>query len=79
LLSDSSTPDDHALFLEGDALREGDGKGEESVTGTCMVRFPRRVCTVVTSKMSGFCPESLILGIERGLYAGRIAGQGTRW
>jgi len=33
-----------------------------------VIRLPRRVCMVVTSKRSGFCPESLIFGIGRLLY-----------
>jgi hypothetical protein len=60
LSSAASTPGDHALFFEGDALREGDGSGG---TGTCATRLPRRVWVVVTSNMSGFCAESLIFGI----------------
>lgn len=42
----------------------GDDKGSASLTGTCVIRLPRRVCIVVTSKMSGFGSVSLILGIE---------------
>jgi len=49
--------------LEGDALRDGAGDGCESLTGTCMIFFPRRVCVVATSHMSGLDPESLIFGI----------------
>jgi len=61
--SATKTPGDSALFFEGDALREGDGNGCESLTGTCATRLPRRVWVVVTSNRSGFCPESLIFGI----------------
>ena len=60
----STTPGDHTRFFEGDALREGEGTGDESLTGTCVMRFPRRVCVVATSNMSGGGPESLIFGIE---------------
>ena len=56
-------------------LREGDGNGSESLTGTCAICFPRQVCTVVTSNRSGFCPESLIFGIDRLFYAGSIVVQ----
>jgi len=59
----SCTPGDHAHFFAGDTLREGDGNGVVSFTGTWVTRLPRRVCVVTTSNMSGF-PESLIFGIE---------------
>ena len=64
----SSIPGDHARFFEGDALREGAGDGSESLTGTCVILLPRRVCVLVTSNISGFDPEFLIFGIERILY-----------
>jgi len=44
-------------------VRDGAGDGCESLTGTCVIFFPRRVCVVVTSNMSGLDPESLIFGI----------------
>ena len=56
-------PGDHIRFLEGDTLREGDGNCSESLTGTCVILVPRRVCIVVTSNMSDFGFESLIFGI----------------
>jgi hypothetical protein len=34
---------DRSLFLEGDALREGNGNGCESWTGTCVILVPRQV------------------------------------
>src|ERR1700689_93522 len=52
--SGSSTPGDHARFFDGDALRDGAGDGCESLTGTCVILLPRRVCVVVTSNRSGF-------------------------
>jgi hypothetical protein len=64
-LSGSWTPGDHARFFVGDDEREGDGNGVGSFTGTWVTRLPRRVCVVAISNMSGFCPESLIFGIER--------------
>jgi len=59
----SGSPGDKVLFFEGDAVRDGAGDGCESLTGTCVIFFPRRVCVVVTSNMSGLDPESLIFGI----------------
>jgi hypothetical protein len=64
LLSKSGSPGDKARFFEGDALRDGAGDGCESFTGTCVIFFPRRVCVVVVSNMSGLDPESLIFGIS---------------
>jgi hypothetical protein len=58
----SGTPGDHARFFEGDALREGVAGGCGSLTGTCLIFVPRRVCVVATSNMSGF-DDSLIFGI----------------
>lgn len=50
-------------------MREEDGNGGvESFTGAWVIRFPRRVCVVTTSYTSGFCPESLIFGIEGLVY-----------
>ena len=72
-LSSSDTPGDHARFFEGDALREGAGDGCESWTGMCVIRFPRRVCVVVTSNRSDFEFEPLIFGIERVAYGGMVA------
>jgi len=69
-MSGSCAPGDHARFFEGDALREGDGNGTGSFTGTWVIRLPRRVCVTATSNMSGFCPESLIFGIEGQVYEG---------
>jgi hypothetical protein len=46
LLSSSSaknTPGDNALFFERDALRNVDGNGCESLTGTCESCLPHRV------------------------------------
>lgn len=73
------TPGDHALFFEGDTLREGDGSGCESFTGTCATRLPRRVCVVVTSNISGFCAESLIFGIWDCKGRSRRDDDGTQW
>jgi hypothetical protein len=67
-MSGSCTPGDHARFFVGDDVREEDGNGVESFTAAWMIRFPRRVCVVTTSYMSGFCPESLIFGIEELVY-----------
>jgi hypothetical protein len=69
---DSSIPGDHARFFEGDALREGVANCSASLTGTCIIFVPRRVCVVVTSNMSEFDPVSLILGMERIRYAARV-------
>jgi hypothetical protein len=65
----SSIPGDHARFFEGDALREGAAGCSESLTGTCVIFLPRRVCVIVTSNISGFDPVSLIFGMERIGYA----------
>ena len=46
MLSSSSaknTPGDNALFFEGDALRNVDSNGCESLTGTCESRLPHWV------------------------------------
>jgi hypothetical protein len=59
----SGSPGDKARFFEGDALRDGAGDGCESLTGTCVIFFPRRVCVVAGSNMSDLDPESLIFGI----------------
>ena len=68
-ISGSCTPGDHARFFVGDDVREEDGNGGvESFTGAWVIRFPRRVCVVTTSYTSGFCPESLIFGIEGLVY-----------
>lgn len=75
--SGSSTPGDHARFFDGDALRDGAGDGCESLTGTCVILLPRRVCVVVTSNRSGFGLESLIFGIE-GLVYVEVVSQGRR-
>ncbi len=75
----SCAPGDHARFFEGDALREGDGNGIGSFTGTWAIRLPRRVCVTATSNMSGFCPESLIFGIERQVYGGMVEYNRKRW
>ena len=76
-LLSSGTPGDRARFFEGDTLREGAGEGCESLTGTCVIIFPRQVWVVVTSNRSGFDLEFLIFGIERLVYAGMWA-QGRR-
>jgi hypothetical protein len=57
------------LFLEEDALCEGDGNGWESLTGTCIIHFPHWVYVVVTSNISDFGVESCIFGIARLFYA----------
>src|ERR1700722_18821218 len=74
----ASPPGDHTRFLEGDALREGDGNGWESLTGTCSIRFPRRVCAIITSCMSDFGPESRIFGIAGLFYAGLMMVRRTK-
>jgi hypothetical protein len=58
------TPGDHSVFLEGDALRDGDGNDFESSTGACISFGPRRVCTVLTSCKSPFGFDFLIFGID---------------
>ena len=63
MLLNSGSPGDKALFFEGDAVRDGAGDGCESLTGTCVIFFPCRVCVVVTSNISGLDPEALIFGI----------------
>jgi hypothetical protein len=76
----SSTPGDHARFFEGDPVREGEDNGDGSLTGTCVILLPRRVCVVVTSNVSGFGLESLILGIEGLTDAGIVVVRGAeRW
>jgi hypothetical protein len=60
----SSIPGDHARFFEGDALHEGAAGCSESLTGTCVIFLPRRVCVTVTLNISGFDPVSLIFGIK---------------
>src|SRR6202050_5356899 len=75
----SSTPGDHACVFEGDALRDGAGDGCKSLTGTCVIRLPRRVCVVVTSNRSGFGLESLIFGIEGLVYVEVVAQGGRGW
>jgi hypothetical protein len=42
----------------------GAGDGCKSLTGTCVIFFPRRVCVVVVSNISGLDPKSLIFGIS---------------
>jgi hypothetical protein len=64
LLSKFGSPGDKALFFEGDTLRDGAGDSCESFTGTCVIFFPRQVCVVVVSNMSGLDPESLMFGIS---------------
>ena len=59
----SKIPGDHGHFFEGDALRDCVAGCSESLTGTCMILVPRRVCVVVTSYISGFAPVSLIFGM----------------
>ena len=63
MLSKFGSPGDKALFFEGDALRDGAGDCCKSLTGTCVIFFPRQVCVVVVSNVSGLDPESLIFGI----------------
>ena len=67
LPSFSTTSGDHAHFFKGEALGYGINNG--SLTGTYLTLFPRWVFNVMTSKMSVFDPESLILGIEQVVYA----------
>ena len=52
-------------------MREEDGNGgAKSFTRAWVICFPRWVCVVTTSCTSGFCPESLIFGIEGLVYRG---------
>ena len=60
----SSIPGDHDRFFKGDALREGAAGCSESLTGTCVIFLPCRVCVTVTLNISGFDPVSLIFGIK---------------
>ena len=60
----STTSGDHVRFFEGDEVGDGTGNDTNSLTGTCASFFPRLVCTVETSDMSGLDLESLIFGIE---------------
>jgi hypothetical protein len=68
----SSIPGDHGRFFEGDVLRDGVAGCSESLTGTCMIFWPRRVCLVVTSNRSDFAPVSLIFGMEEIEYAATV-------
>ena len=63
----STTSGNHAHFFKGEAL--GDGIDNGSLTGACLTLFPHQVFIIVTSKMSGFDPESLILGIEQSIHS----------
>ena len=68
------------IFFEGDLVCEGDDNGGGSLTGTCVILLPHQVCVVVTSKVSGFGLESLILGIEGLSNAGIVMVEGgERW
>ena len=60
----SITSGDHICFLEGDEVHEATGDGCESLTGTCVIRWPRLVCVVATSNISPCDCDSLIFGIE---------------
>ena len=66
------------VFLEGDALCEGNGNGWESLTGTCSIRFPCRVCAIMTSCMLDFGVESHIFGIAGLFYAGLMMVRRTK-
>jgi len=74
----SWTPGDHGRFFARDTLREGDGNGVRSFTGTWLTRLPRRVCVVAISNMSGLWPESLIFGIEGLVCGGKVVGNVVR-